>query len=297
MTQTPNITIGMPVYNGEPWLPESLASLLQQTWCDFVLVISDNASTDATAQICREAASRDSRVRYLRNDHNIGAFRNYNRVFQEARTPFFKWAAANDLCAPTFLERCLAGFDTCPDAVLVAPRTVIFADDPAHGERFRGDPDVQDASPVRRFKRVLAEVGLANIFNGVIRSDALRTTGLNGTYLRSDKVLLAELALRGKLVCLPDYLFFRRMTSEASTSRKTETGLRDFFSMEDHDVLAAPDWDFCRHCLGAVLRAPITVTERLRCAAYVGRMLWWLRSAIWRELQRHNVPAGPGRAE
>ena len=102
MSKAPKITVGMPVYNAEPWLPETLGALLAQTCADFVLVISDNASTDRTGKSAKAFAEKDPRIQFHRNPQNIGVFRNYNRVFHLAKTPYFKWAAANDLCAPTF---------------------------------------------------------------------------------------------------------------------------------------------------------------------------------------------------
>ena len=78
-------SIGLPVFNGENFLAPAIESILGQTYDDFELIISDNASTDATSQICRDFARRDSRVRYIRNARNLGADPNYNAVFRAAR--------------------------------------------------------------------------------------------------------------------------------------------------------------------------------------------------------------------
>ena len=116
--------MGLLVYNGEQYLAETIDSLLAQTFEDFELVISDNASTDATAEICRSYAERDSRIRYIRQAENIGAMGNFNFLFSQARGRYFKWAAADDLVAPTFLTRCIEFLDTQPDYVLCHTRTV-----------------------------------------------------------------------------------------------------------------------------------------------------------------------------
>jgi glycosyltransferase involved in cell wall biosynthesis len=105
--ELPSLTIGLPVYNGERYLAQALDALLAQTYQDFELIISDNASTDRTADICQEFVARDARVKYVRQRVNIGAGPNHNAVLTLARGRFFKWAAHDDVYAPTLLERCI----------------------------------------------------------------------------------------------------------------------------------------------------------------------------------------------
>ena len=93
-------------------------SLLAQSFEDFTLLISDNASTDHTPQICAEYAARDPRVRYVRQPTNIGAPRNWNFVAEDATGEYFKWATGNDLCAPGMLARCVDALDTDPTVAL-----------------------------------------------------------------------------------------------------------------------------------------------------------------------------------
>ena len=95
-TPSPTVSIGMPVYNGEKYIREALDSLLAQTFTDFELIISDNASTDDTGVICREYAARDPRVRYVRQSENRGAMANFQPVLDKARDEYFMWAAANN---------------------------------------------------------------------------------------------------------------------------------------------------------------------------------------------------------
>src|SRR5947208_2594281 len=93
---SPPIGVGLPVYNGEPFLARSITSLLAQQDADFELVIADNASTDGTEEICREFARTDPRVRYLRRDTNVGVIENHNRIVHETTGEFFSFAAADD---------------------------------------------------------------------------------------------------------------------------------------------------------------------------------------------------------
>lgn len=100
----PKIGIGMPVYNGAKYIREALDSLLAQTFTDFELFISDNASTDATQSICEEYSRLDTRVRYVRQTNNKGALANFQFVLDQSRGKFFMWAAADDLWDKRWIE-------------------------------------------------------------------------------------------------------------------------------------------------------------------------------------------------
>src|SRR5207248_940805 len=128
----PQISVGMPLYNADRFLQETLDSILAQTFVNFELVISDNASNDRTEEICRAYAARDSRIRYYRKEINRGAAWNHNRVFELSRAKYFKWACYDDLLAPTFLEKCVAVLDCDPGVVLCFS---IFRDFDDYGTR------------------------------------------------------------------------------------------------------------------------------------------------------------------
>jgi glycosyltransferase involved in cell wall biosynthesis len=115
---TPTVSIGLPVRNGAHYVAEAIESILAQTFADFELIISDNASSDATASICESYAARDRRIRCYRHPHNLGASYNFNFVFRRATGAHFKWAAHDDVIRPTFLERTLAALEADPEAVL-----------------------------------------------------------------------------------------------------------------------------------------------------------------------------------
>src|SRR6201990_1542873 len=97
VTAVPRLSIGLPVYNSEDYLAESLEALLGQSYEDYELIISDNASTDSTADICRSYEKRDSRIRYFRQPRNIGAAPNHNFVFEQSRSELFKWVSGDDV--------------------------------------------------------------------------------------------------------------------------------------------------------------------------------------------------------
>ena len=101
----PKVSIGLFVYNGEKFIRKRLDSLLEQTFTDFELIISDNASTDSTSAICEEYAKKDKRIRYIRQEKNKGAIWNFIFVLEEAKSDYFVWAAVDDLLSPDFLEK------------------------------------------------------------------------------------------------------------------------------------------------------------------------------------------------
>lgn len=300
VSSAPRVSVGMPVYNGERWISAAIDSILGQTYRDLELVICDNASTDATADICRAYAARDPRVRYYRNSTNVGVFENYNRVFRHAAGNYFKWASSNDICADRFIERCVEVLDTRTDVVLCCGRTALIGERVDEFQDYDDRLDLQDASPCTRLRKFLAEIRLNNVFNGVVRAQALARTGLLRAYFSSDIALFAELAMRGKFVQLPERLFFRRMTADSATKLTTAERLREYQGRRGGARILFGHWKLCFGYLGAVTRAPLTVRERAcayrrvlreliwsrrKLAADVydalGRLFIWLRPATW----------------
>ena len=212
--RTPRVSIGLPVYNGERYLSEALDSILGQTFGDFELIIADNASTDCTGEIARSYARRDPRIRYVRSRVNLGATKNFNRVFALASAPYFKWVAVDDLCAPTYLARCVELLDRTPDAVLAytGARWIDERGDPLQiDERVPQHTD-WPSEPAERFLRLVDDFvtdrGVSGpiYLYGVMRSEALRRTGLLRNFIGDDCSMLSELILLGRFVGVPDRL-------------------------------------------------------------------------------------------
>lgn len=136
----PLVSIGLPVFNGEAFLEEAIHSVLGQTMGDLELVISDDASTDRTSEICRDWAGTDRRLRVLRNPENIGAARNYNRTFAESRGRYFRWLAHDDRLRPGYLAATVPVLEADPSVVL-CNTTVDYIDE-------RGEPIGTYRSPL-----------------------------------------------------------------------------------------------------------------------------------------------------
>ena len=122
------VSIGLATRNGQLYLREALDSLLSQTYRNFELVISDNASIDDTPRICEEYVRKDRRIKYIRQKSDIGHARNFDFLKENARGEYFMWASDDDKWAPTFVEKCLAALDTDPEAIVAATNLVDFDD-------------------------------------------------------------------------------------------------------------------------------------------------------------------------
>ncbi|MEX2431255.1 MAG: glycosyltransferase family 2 protein [Dehalococcoidia bacterium] len=210
----PRVSIGMPVYNTGEMVRTAIESILAQDFTDFELIISDNASDDGTYEICREYAVADSRVRLYRNEQNLGAAPNYNRTLELAQGEYFKWQCHDDWCAPTFLSRCIAVLDKDPSVVLAYPQTIIVDDDGNFLGHYEEPANASAHNVVQRFAQFYWNLSLCNLFFGVMRTDVVKSTShWHPSFWEGDKVLLYEIALRGRMVEVPEPLFYRRFGS------------------------------------------------------------------------------------
>lgn len=279
----PLVSIGLPVYNAAAALPGTLDSLLSQTLADFELLISDNASTDATPDVVDEFRRRDARIRAVRQPRNLGAPANWNVVARAARGRYFKWAAAGDRCAPELLARCVQALDADPLLAVCWPRTA-FVDE--NGEAFvPATPDfaVLDERPSDRFRRVCHHLQLNNAQNGVIRTAMLCRTHYDRPYPHGDRVLMAELALQGKLLLLDETLLIRRGDAAAFSGRRSAQALQRMFRP---DGAAFALLNLRRHAdfLASALRSPVAWRERLAAAGAALQGLYWDRRGVREDL-------------
>jgi glycosyltransferase involved in cell wall biosynthesis len=267
----PLVSIGVPVYNGERFLAHTLDTLLGQTLGDLELVISDNASTDRTAEICREYEARDARVRYIRQPTNIGAPRNWNFVADQARGRYFLWSSANDFHDPGMLEKCVAALAADPLAVLCYGRTCMVDEDTGERRPFAHDFSLMEARPSERFKTLRRSLVLNNPQMGVIRLDVLRRTRGDRAYPHGDLVLTAELALYGRFLLLPDVLLYRRFGASTWSMRLTRAELQALYYGDAPGGHRLDRWRRHLDYLDIVLRAPIPATEKLRLLPLLAR--------------------------
>jgi len=285
MAESPLITVGLPVYNSERFLRQSLDSLLGQTYADFVLIISDNASTDTTADICRHYAAADSRIRYFRNETNIGNPRNFNRVADLATTRYLKWSTADDLWAPSFLEMALDVMEGDSTLALCYPRAVIVDADGGNPVDYDDVLHLVQDDPASRFLALIDTIKLAHQHLGLIRMAHLAQTHRLGTHVGSDINLLAELALYGKFYELPQHLFFRRMHKDSGSWKR---GDRDHEARRYHGAgrrnPKMTRWPTHLAWFRAVGRSPLPFMARAGLYAQLTRRMMWDRRRLAAEL-------------
>jgi glycosyltransferase involved in cell wall biosynthesis len=270
---SPEVSVGVPVYNGARFLAAALDSLLAQTFRDFEIVVSDNASTDETPKICEKYVTLDSRIRYFRHTVNIGAPRNYSFVASVACGRYFKWASANDYCAAEMLERCVSVLSNQPDAVLCYGRTVLVDEATGRKEGYERDLALVEARPSDRFRSLIGGLELNNAQSGLIRLDALRQTGLDRPYPGGDFPLMAELALRGRFVVLPDFLLHRRMGGETFSRGLVGRARTKFYGSNTGGAVNSVR-RYTDLALG-ILRAPICLSEKRATLVHFARYLLW----------------------
>lgn len=277
---SPTVTIGMPVYNGEATIASAIEALLSQTFPDFELIVGDNASTDSTVEIASQFARSDSRIRIVRREINLGANANYSMLVHEARGRYFKWASSNDWCAPTFLERCIEGLDARPDVVVAYPQTRLYAASFDDATDYEDDLDLQQDDPTARFWLVRSRMRLNNAMNGLIRLSALHRTPLIPSYHTADVVLMGRLALLGKFIKVPEYLFYRRMSPETATGLRSRRGRALHFHPNGGPGELFQSWRNHFGWSGALLLAPIAASGKLRSFPWILRTWYWDRRAL-----------------
>ena len=266
----PRVSIGMPVYNGQNYVSQAIESILSQTYTDFELVISDNASEDATEDICREYAGRDQRICYYRNEKNLGAAFNFNRTFELSKGQYFKWVGHDDVCIATYLEKCVAALDESPDSVILSYPKVTIIDKDGDDIGKLATLDILLDRPTDRLSLLLQNMPPCTAVFGLIRSDVLRKTRLIGGYFASDNVLLAELSLLGKFKEVGEYLFHRRKHDESSLHLdSTIEGVAVWFDPSNKGRIIAPRTRLFRELLRAINRSGLSWTQKLVCYAIV----------------------------
>jgi glycosyltransferase involved in cell wall biosynthesis len=263
------VTVGMPLYNARRYLRSALDAIAAQEFGDFELVISDNASTDETEAICREYATRDKRIRYFRNDTNLGVAQNFNSVFTRGTGKYFMWAAYDDHWAPSFIRRCVEALEQNPDAVVARSWTRLFD---ANGDAIEGRLSYLDGhhSLRERFIGALYHAGVLAIY-GVIRRSALERTRLLENNLHADVVLMAELALQGRFLTIPEPLSSYRTVRnwEPSFLNEPRTDLKYVDAPRALPLIYAQR---CAALIELALRAPLPLETR---ALLIGDVLRW----------------------
>lgn len=209
--EKPLVSIGMTVYNGERFIRQALDSLLAQDYENFELIISDNASTDRTKEICQEYAAKDRRIRYHRNEINLGAIKNAWYVFNSSEGKYFMFAADHDLWHPAFISRCVSNLEEDPRAVLAYSRTMLIDTENKSIKIISNKiNDNTDLSLTQRYKYLTSNLGWCDMIYGMIRKETFARIDWTSIILSLDRFQLMQLALRGAFAQADETLFYMR---------------------------------------------------------------------------------------
>jgi glycosyltransferase involved in cell wall biosynthesis len=299
--EVPLVSVGVPVFNGEAFLEDAIRSALAQTLDELELILCDNASQDRTAEICSDYAARDPRVRYFRNPRNLGAAANYNLAFSHARGRYFKWLAHDDRMLPSFLAKTCRVLEERADTVLC--NTVISYIDAAGTRLGLYDSKLAGADSLaasERFAWMVLRSHTCVDFFGLIRRQALQDSLLHGSFHGADRALLAQLALRGRMIQLPaPLLAIREHPNRYTRLQQRSADRASWHDSAQGGKASFPTWRLYGEYLKLVRREALTPTERSRCYTVLAR--WWgynwnaARAAV--DIVAVAAPNAPAQAE
>lgn len=293
--QRPLVSIGLPVYNGEDYLEQAIDSILRQTYPDWELLISDNHSNDTTEEICRQAQARDPRVRYIRQSENLGAAANYDLVVDQTNGPYFKWMAHDDVCQPRFIEVCVDVLEREPSVVLAYPSILDINEKGDLMGPCDADLGFDHADPSVRFRRTMSTPHRCVPIFGVMRREMLVQTAGHGNFPSSDRNLLGEIALYGRLIEVPEPLLLHREHDDRFSVRfRTTETQQAWLDPKRSDVRNLPTWRRLISYLRAIRRSRVSTSTKLRCFQWMTRWAVAKRrdliNEVLRSLRRHNSP-------
>lgn len=280
----PLVSVGVPVYNGAPYVRLALDALLDQDYPSFEVVISDNASSDDTPAICLEYAARDSRVRYHRNEVDAGAGPNFLKVLSLAKGEYFMWAAHDDLWEPDFISTLMCCFRSVP--------ALIFA--MSHYDRFshvteergtvppEGYPAINKSNSIFENCCIYLRKGSSELIYGIFRTSVLRDTRFSrlSMFDWGDVFLINEICTRGAMHLVPKVLFHTGFVAPRPIKSFARSRLPGFkWSYSSYYVQSA--WCFSR-----------ASTLRLWQKAH---LLWLLTMQLASMVYTYELPPAPKR--
>ena len=276
----PLVSIGLAVFNGEKYLAQAVDSILAQTFKDFELIISDNASSDRTQEICSQYAAKDPRIRYYRNPINIGGVNNENRTFALARGKYFRLMAHDDLLAPQLIAKSVEILEQNSEFVLCYSNISVID---GAGKQIRTiETNIgEESEPYQRFQRFVSREHHCEATYALTRSDVLKKVDPQLNYSDSDRTFLAELSLWGKFYKIDELLFYKRYHQERSIAVYSDRYKRMAWFLPEIDEDDLPYfcyfmyWRQIFHLINIIYRAPIDLPNKCFC---YGRVLGWAKN-------------------
>ena len=260
----PLVSIGLPVYNGGEYLREALDSLLSQDYQNFELIISDNASTDATAEICREYAVRDARIEYHRAAENQGASWNFNRVLELSAGEFFMWAAHDDLWHPSFISKCVEALTKDTDAVLCHSQGQnITADKKPVGEPYI-DYVNHEATMRGRWRRTHQNWQLHAAIYGLMRTETAKKVLPLEAYASVDLIFISQIILYGKIIQIPETLQYNRLPPAEVARYQSPEAMMEYLGAKSASKIRMHRLQVMFRCIGGLKYADLPPADFLK---------------------------------
>lgn len=276
----PKISIGLPVYNGERVIRKALDSLLRQTFVDFELIISDNASTDSTQTICEEYAKKDSRIRYFHHTKNMGAIWNYRFVLQEAKYNYFHWAAVDDLWHPDFLQKNIQILESNQNVVGSIGKVMFYEkitdnlDDLIKYSKNNSMKYQHALSAYGTYEkkiRIYLKLRQSSAVYGLYRTEKLRKCISHNEYISWDFALVLNILKYGDFHVIDEILMYRYAGGVSGTKSNLEYMLEHKFPIS---VILFPNIPFAFWC-----------AKKFGIRIFLKNLPWIIRFACQGELQ------------
>ncbi|MEM9519806.1 MAG: glycosyltransferase family A protein [Actinomycetota bacterium] len=275
-----SVGVGIPVWNGADYLEQAVQSLLAQTRPPDQITIADNASSDDSLAIARGIAACEPTVSVISRPTNTGASFNYNDLVTQVETDLFAWLPHDDRWTPDLLAAMVRVHDEDEVALAYGRRHSIDE----HGQRLPTQPLTWDdpAGPIERLQRLFADPLDSHLHDctavlGLIRRDVLLDTARIQPFSSSDKVLIVDIALRGRIVPV-DSVFERRVHQQSSVRAQPDDASRQRWFDPAASGPATPQLRILRGFQRAVAAAPLPAPQRrhaqrliIRWAASDGR--------------------------
>lgn len=291
MNTSPPLTIGIPAYNAEATISQTLDSVLAQDFPDFHVIVSDNCSTDATAQILASYARQDRRVKVVRQESNIGGAANFSALPGLATTPYFKWQSADDLMSRDYVGACFATITAHPDTVLAYGDTVMIDGDGDYLRKHDDNLHLVHDTPAQRVTAFVKQQWLCNVQFGVARRDVLTSTSLIQKYPASDVAMLGQLAALGKFRHVEGVTFYRRFTDDSMGLGSLDKAQKAAW-LGTKDVTNNPQWRVYQDTRKGIWRSSLSLPEKLAALAAYDKVR--ARRAVGR--WRYNRKLASGKA-
>ncbi|MDY6938753.1 MAG: glycosyltransferase family A protein [Cyanobacteriota bacterium] len=276
LSSNPQVSFGLPVWNAAKYLPRLFDSLLAQDFCDFEVVVSDNASDDRTPEICEEYIRLGLPLRYYRNSENIGQIPNFNRVLDLARGKYFRWIGSDDWLDASYTRKCVEQLDANPEIVGVTTYQDHVTDDGHRDYQEYNGERLDSPLPHVRFRRMVwfmtAHYGYIDPIYTMMRRDMLMATHKIQPVPRMDQVLSVEISLFGAFAHIPECLAHRRREylSRSVTSEELSQRYQPGTTKNLVDPMLGVAEEFGR----VVWTAPISMREKLLCMGAVIQFAW-----------------------